>query len=744
MAMLVGWWPGRRLAVHPTGWLAWAALLPLALPAALLFDAWWLQVGPQSAIGAFAAKNDLVPLLRGVILATTLVCWGWPITSLILAAGGAPGSERLLAQLDGVGRFRRLGQAVRADAGALFLGWLLTMAFIAANTVCFDLAQVASWGFELRSLDARGASANTVFEAGMPALLLSVAVVVVAVVFLGRWHRVRRGPRLDRSDASWLVPAILAGLPLALLVWRGLSAFDLANLLEVHSPAIANTALLALACAAVSAAVAVGVAMARLAGRASGLSAVVVTALFGILATAPATLVAVGLEAAWNRPGIDGVYGSFLILVLGVSARIGVVAAIIGLVAAAGARRRLLMLDAPRGTASFMLATRPALLRAALVAAALGGTLGMGEIAMVARIQPPGIPLVASALLNAMHYQYVDTIIPAVLGLVCVAMIVAALVPRALLRTVTPAVLAGAIALAVPSCSPPTDAMDPAPVSADVVFGSAGAIPGRFDYPRAIALDSNRSEIVVIDKSARVQRFDLDGKYVGGWRMPKWENGKPTGVAVARDGRIYVADTHYHRVAVFDEKGRELFAFGSYGEEPGQFIYPTDVAFGPEGTLFVAEYGGNDRIQVFDKDGGFLREFGSMGPAIDQFSRPQGIVWDDDLGELFIADAINHRIVVSDQFGAVKRVLGGAGRDAGRFAYPYDLALLGDGSLVVVEFGNNRIQRIDAADGSCLGLWGGTGREAGRLRYPWGIDAGDGVLAVLDSGNSRVLLGDTP
>jgi hypothetical protein len=46
--------------------------------------------------------------------------------------------------------------------------------------------------------------------------------------------------------------------------------------------------------------------------------------------------------------------------------------------------------------------------------------------------------------------------------------------------------------------------------------------------------------------------------------------------------------------------------------------------------------------------------------------------------------------------------------------------------------------------GECLGLWGGTGREEGRLRYPWGIDAGGGVLAVLDSGNSRVLVGETP
>ena len=746
LATLLGWWPGRRLASNPTGWMTWAALIPMALPAALLFDAWWLQVGPQSWIGAMAARGDQVPLLRGVVLAITLVCWGWPITSLLLMARRAPGSERLLANLDGVGLPRRFGHALRSDAGTLGLGWLLTSVFIATNTVCFDLAQVASWGFELRALDARGASAGTVLKAGFPAMMLCILVVVVMVLFLRRRSNWGRSPQWKSTDASWLVPLLFTAVPLGLLAWRGFRAFDPDSLMVVHGPAIANTLLLALACAGVSVVIALGVTMARLAGTGSSRLAVVCTALFAVAAMAPATLVAIGLESAWNRPGFHGVYGSFMILVLGVGVRIGVVAALIGLVAGATARRGLplVLMDAPVGTRLFMMATRPVLLRASLAAAALGGVLGMGEIAMVSRIQPPGIPLVASALLNAMHYQYLDTIIPVVLLMVSGAMLAAAFVPRILLRRLAPLAVGIFLLHATPGCSPPTDAMDPEPVAVELTFGGAGAIPGRFDYPRAIAIDKERGEVVVIDKTARVQRFDMDGRFIGGWRMPKWENGKPTGVAVADDGRIFVADTHYHRIAVFNTEGKELFAFGSYGEEPGEFIYPTDVAFGPEGTLFVAEYGGNDRIQVFDSKGRFLREFGSMGDGIDQFSRPQGIAWDAEAGELFIADAINHRIVVTDQFGTVVRVLGAAGRAAGRFSYPYDLALLGDGSIVVVEFGNNRIQRVDTGDGSCLGLWGGTGREEGRLRYPWGIDAGGGVLAVLDSGNSRVFLGETP
>ena len=125
-----------------------------------------------------------------------------------------------------------------------------------------------------------------------------------------------------------------------------------------------------------------------------------------------------------------------------------------------------------------------------------------------------------------------------------------------------------------------------------------------------------------MDKSARVQRFSLDGEPQLEWRMPIWELGKPTGLNVSPDGRIFVADTHYFRVIAYDQEGTELMRFGSYGEGPGEFIFPTDVEFGSEGRLYVSEYGGNDRIQVFDADGSYLFGFGSFGSEAGQFNRP--------------------------------------------------------------------------------------------------------------------------
>ena len=252
----------------------------------------------------------------------------------------------------------------------------------------------------------------------------------------------------------------------------------------------------------------------------------------------------------------------------------------------------------------------------------------------------------------------------------------------------------------------------------------------------------------MIDKTARVQRFGLDGTFETGWTMPRFANGKPTGLAIDPAGRVVVADTHEHRIAIFNADGELEETFGSYGEEDGQFVYPTDVAMASDGTWFVSEYGGNDRVQIFNADRQVIGSIGFQGHAdVDGrpgLLRPQALAWDDQAQELFIADAVNHRIVVTGRDGLIRRILGGAGPGPGRLAYPYDLALEDDGSILVVEYGNNRVQRLDRNTGACLGLWGGAGVEPGRLRYPWAIDSAGGVMAVLDTGNNRVQLGGRP
>jgi secreted PhoX family phosphatase len=94
---------------------------------------------------------------------------------------------------------------------------------------------------------------------------------------------------------------------------------------------------------------------------------------------------------------------------------------------------------------------------------------------------------------------------------------------------------------------------------------------------------------------------------------------RPTGVAVAATGEVYVTDGEgsNDRVVKFSADGRYLGEWGTLGSGPGQFDNPHDVAIDSRGRVLVADRG-NSRIQIFDADGRFLDEWGNFG-------RPSGI-----------------------------------------------------------------------------------------------------------------------
>src|SRR5262249_11547482 len=154
-----------------------------------------------------------------------------------------------------------------------------------------------------------------------------------------------------------------------------------------------------------------------------------------------------------------------------------------------------------------------------------------------------------------------------------------------------------------------------------------------------------------------IQRFTPDGIYETEWRMPEWQQGKPTGLCVDSKNRVWVADTHYHRVMVFDRNGRELLRFGEEGRVPGQFVWPANIALDADGFVYVGEYGGNDRISKFSPDAKYLFSFAGGDPEQGGTARPQGLAFDHD-GVLWVTDAGHHRIC---HYGRDGKFLGGFG-----------------------------------------------------------------------------------
>lgn len=270
-----------------------------------------------------------------------------------------------------------------------------------------------------------------------------------------------------------------------------------------------------------------------------------------------------------------------------------------------------------------------------------------------------------------------------------------------------------------------------------LVFGRSGMGPLEFNYPRAAAIGPN-GQLYIVDKAGRIQAFTQAGEFVLDWRMPEINAGKPTGLGIAPDGTVYAADTHYARIMYFSPTGDFLGQFGSFGEGPGQFRLPTDVAIDAAGFIYVSEYGGNDRVSKFTPEREYLFSFGGRDAGSASMERPQSLLIAPD-GTLWIADACNHRICHFDADGKFLGSFSQAGQKLGDVWFPYNIDRLSDGTLVVSEYGNNRVQRFDAATGASLGIWGVAGRRPGQLAYPWALAVGgrDRVF-VIDSGNNRV------
>jgi DNA-binding beta-propeller fold protein YncE len=99
---------------------------------------------------------------------------------------------------------------------------------------------------------------------------------------------------------------------------------------------------------------------------------------------------------------------------------------------------------------------------------------------------------------------------------------------------------------------------------------------------------------------------------------------RPTGVAVAPNGDVFVSDGHLPnkhdsaRIVKFTKDGKFIKSWGHKGTAPGDFDEPHDIFIGgSQSRLYVADRR-NSRIQVFDLDGKFIA-------AWKQFGQPSSV-----------------------------------------------------------------------------------------------------------------------
>lgn len=236
----------------------------------------------------------------------------------------------------------------------------------------------------------------------------------------------------------------------------------------------------------------------------------------------------------------------------------------------------------------------------------------------------------------------------------------------------------------------------------------------------------------------------------------------PTGIAIALDGTIYVADNQNNCIRKITTAGivSTFAGTGVAGLVNGtlttaQFFHPTGLTIDLQGTIFVTDLL-NSCIRKITTDGVVSTFAGSGiigfldGPGTTaRFNSPYGITV-DATGNVYVADQSNHRIRKITPAGEVTTIAGstmgyidGAGTSA-QFKYPTGVILDATGNLIVADTQNNRIRKITPTGavttlaGSAQGFADGNGAGA-QFYWPHGLAFNaNGALIVTDEKNNRV------
>ena len=153
---------------------------------------------------------------------------------------------------------------------------------------------------------------------------------------------------------------------------------------------------------------------------------------------------------------------------------------------------------------------------------------------------------------------------------------------------------------------------------------------------------------------------------------------------------IWIVDDDVHQISIFTNDGelvRTIGERGVPGRGPNNFNRPTDIAWLPDGTFFVADRE-HMRMQVFDENGNFL----DMWPTGYDSQVLAHIVTEDDF--VWVADWNSGRLVKYDLDGRYMLDIGEPGALPGQFDGVHQIEVDQEGNLYVTEVANDRSQKF--------------------------------------------------
>jgi DNA-binding beta-propeller fold protein YncE len=190
------------------------------------------------------------------------------------------------------------------------------------------------------------------------------------------------------------------------------------------------------------------------------------------------------------------------------------------------------------------------------------------------------------------------------------------------------------------------------------IYSSAGKFEKIFDpgadlqswQPLGIAFDKAGDAFIVDvgDGPAVIHVFGPDGKQVRSFGKGLGLN-NPNGLAVASDGKVYVADSGNGQLKVFDTSGAVIGAIDR-GATDGNFGLPVGVAIDDHGNVLVVD-SSSSRVQAYKQltsgqtSPDYINAFGDKGTGDAQLSFPNGLAADSQ-GRVYVADWGNDRLEI--------------------------------------------------------------------------------------------------
>ena len=225
--------------------------------------------------------------------------------------------------------------------------------------------------------------------------------------------------------------------------------------------------------------------------------------------------------------------------------------------------------------------------------------------------------------------------------------------------------------------------------------------PGSINFAWDATVNPANGNVYLANReSHEIEIFDANGNYVTRWGFRGTATGKftfPHGVTFdPTNGTLLVADSGNGRIQRFNilasGKGSFMASYGSKGSAAGQFSVPTGIDVAPDGTIWVADTQ-NNRIQKRNPSTGNWTTYTTASGLGLGFKSPWGVTVAPD-GTIWVADTGRDRIVQMTPGGNLIAFADRTTPGVGSMDAPFEVAFGAGGEIYVSVVWDNKVMEL--------------------------------------------------